>query len=304
MPATVYRFVVEPAEAGERLDRYLAARLPEVSRTRAQGLIAAGGVSVGGRAGRAATKLVAGDDVAVEIAPPTDVGLVPQSIPLRIVYEDADLIVVDKDAGLVVHPAPGHPAGTLVNALLAHTTDLAGIGGELRPGIVHRLDRDTSGLIVVAKHDRAHRMLAQQLRDRQMDKRYLALVDGGPSADGGTIDAPIGRHPAHTRPMAVVATGRPATTRFRVLKRFPHHTYVECHPITGRTHQIRVHLAAIGCPIAGDRMYGRRQTTVPLERHFLHAARLTFTLPSGAVQTFEAPLPADLERVLSALEAT
>jgi 23S rRNA pseudouridine1911/1915/1917 synthase len=303
MSATVRHFVVQPGEAGERLDRYLAARLPDVSRTRAQGLIAAGDVSVGERVGRAATKLVSGDEVAVRISPPIDIGLVPQSIPLRIVYEDADLIVVDKDAGLVVHPAPGHPAGTLVNALLAHTTDLAGIGGELRPGIVHRLDKDTSGLIVVAKHDRAHRMLAQQLRDRQMDKRYLALVDGRPSADGGTVDAPIGRHPAHTRPMAVVASGRPAITHFRVLKRLTQHTYVECHPITGRTHQIRVHLAAIDCPIVGDRVYGRRQPTVPLDRHFLHAARLTFRLPSGEVRTFEAPLPADLERALSSLRA-
>jgi 23S rRNA pseudouridine1911/1915/1917 synthase len=297
---------VEAGGAGQRLDRYLASRLPDVSRTRVKALIDAGLVAVEGRPGRAATRLAAGDRVEVTVPPPVAVDLAPEPIPLRVVYEDGDLLVVDKAAGLVVHPAPGHPTGTLVNALLAHTPDLAGIGGELRPGIVHRLDKDTSGLMVVAKHDRAHRFLAQQLRERQMEKRYLALVDGGPPSESGTIDAPIGRDPRRARPMAVVpegSGGRAAVTHFRVLGRFPGHALLECRPVTGRTHQIRIHLAAIGCPIVGDRTYGRRQPTLPLERHFLHAARLSFRLPSGGVRTFEAPLPDDLREVLAFLDA-
>jgi len=216
---------------------------------------------------------------------------------------------VNKPAGLVVHPAPGHTSGTLVNALLAHVPDLAGgppqwaIGGELRPGIVHRLDKDTSGLMVVAKHDAAHRHLAAQLKNREMDKRYLALVDGRPNTETGTVEAPIARDPRHPQQMGVVAGGRPATTIFRVLQRFRHHTLLECKPVTGRTHQIRVHLAAIGCPAAGDTTYGRKQPSLPLARQFLHAARLTFRLPSGPTRTFEAPLPPDLESVLARLSA-
>jgi 23S rRNA pseudouridine1911/1915/1917 synthase len=298
--------VVDAAGDGERLDRYLAARLPDVSRARVQALIDGGEVTINGRPGRAATRVSPGDVVVARLPPPVATDLVAEPIPLRVVYEDADLLVVDKPAGLVVHPAPGHPSGTLVNALLAHTRDLAGIGGELRPGIVHRLDKDTSGLMVVAKHDRAHRMLAQQLRERQMDKRYLTLVDGAPSSESGTVDAPIGRDPRRARPMAIVALsagGRAATTRFSVLRRLRGHTLLECRPLTGRTHQIRVHLAAIGCPITGDRVYGRREPIVDLERQFLHAARLTFRLPSGRVETFEAPLPPELQVVLAGLDA-
>ncbi len=296
--------MVEPEQAGERLDRFLAAHFPELSRTRVQALIEAGDVSVKGRTGRASTKVLPGDEIDVAIPLPASISLQPESIPLRVVYEDADLLVVDKAAGIVVHPAPGHPSGTLVNALLAHCSDLAGIGGDLRPGIVHRLDKETSGLIVVAKHDRVHRLLAAQLQERTMDKRYLALLDGAPRSDSGTVDAPIGRHPERTHPMAIIAAGRPAITHFRVLQRFPRHTYVECRPVTGRTHQIRVHLAGIGCPIAGDRVYGRKHPTLSLERHFLHAARLTFRLPSGEERTFEAPLPDDLGGTLRSLQGT
>ena len=298
--------MVDAAGAGERLDRFLAARLPDVSRSRVRALIDGGGVSVNGRPGRASTRVVPGDEVLAHVPPPVASALVAEPIPLQVVYEDADLLVVDKPAGLVVHPAPGHPGGTLVNALLAHTGDLAGIGGELRPGIVHRLDKDTSGLMVVAKHDRAHRMLAQQLRERQMDKRYLALVDGAPPSDSGTVDAPVGRDPRRDRPMAIVAVGaggRAATTRFRVVRRLGGHALLECRPLTGRTHQIRVHLAAIGCPITGDRVYGRREPSVDVDRQFLHAARLTFRLPSGPVATFEAPLPPELQIVLGGLDA-
>ena len=263
---------------------------------------------VSGHAARPALKVAAGDEIAVAVPPPVRGALAAEPLPLRIIYEDADLLVVDKPAGLVVHPAPGHPSGTLVNALLAHCPDLArdsgrgAVGGELRPGIVHRLDKDTSGLMVVAKHAAAHRFLAAQLKARQMDKRYLALVDGAPRSESGTIDSPVGRHPRRPQQMAVVAGGRPATTQFRVLGRLARHTLLECRPVTGRTHQIRVHLAAIGCPVAGDRRYGATRATVPLERHFLHASRLTFRLPSDGVRTFVSPLPPDLQAALDALK--
>lgn len=298
MTSCQHRLVVEAEEAGERLDRYVTTRFPELSRTRVQALIEAGEVRVGVRPGRASTKVAAGDHIVLAIPAPVAVALEPESIPLHVVYEDRDLLVVNKPAGLVVHPAPGHPQGTLVNALLAHCSDLAGIGGDLRPGIVHRLDKDTSGLIVVAKHDQAHRLLATQFRERSTDKCYWALLDGAPASESGTIDAPIGRHPQRTRPMAIVSSGRAAKTHFRILQRFLRHTFVECRPVTGRTHQIRVHLAGIGCPIVGDRVYGRKEPTLPLPRHFLHAARLSFRLPSGELRTFEAPLPDDLDGIL------
>ncbi len=294
--------VVEPEAAGERLDRYLAAHLPELSRAQIQRLIEQGAVQAGGRAVRPSTKVAAGQEIVIAIPSPAPATPLPEAIPLDVVYEDDDLLVVDKPAGMVVHPAPGHAGGTLVNALLARCPDLAGIGGELRPGIVHRLDKETSGLIVVAKHERAHRWLAAQLKARQMDKRYLALVDGAPATATGTIDAPIGRDPRHPQRMAVVAGGREALTHFHLLRRYPHHCLLEVRPVTGRTHQIRVHLASIGCPVAGDRVYGRRQPTLPLARHFLHAARLTFRLLSGQTRTFEAPLPPDLQLVLDCLE--
>jgi 23S rRNA pseudouridine1911/1915/1917 synthase len=297
-----YHLTVETGAAGQRLDQYLAERVPGLSRTRVQALIESGNVRLKGKPAQAAARLAGGDEIVVVVPPPVELRLVAQAIPLRIVYEDGDLLVIDKPAGLVVHPAPGHPAGTLVNALLAHCSDLAGIGGALRPGIVHRLDKETSGLMVVAKHDRAHQLLARQLKERQMDKRYLGLVDGGPKAEQGTVDAPIGRHPLRTRPMAVSSRGRPAITHFQVQRRYQRHTLLECRPLTGRTHQIRVHLAAIGCPIVGDRVYGHRQPTLPLSRHFLHAARLTFRLPAGETRTFEAPLPPDLTAVLNLLQ--
>ncbi len=294
--------VVEPEAAGERLDRYLAARLLELSRAQVQRLIEQGAVQAGGRTVRPSTRVTAGQEIVIAIPPPAPATPQPEAIPLDVVYEDDDLLVVDKPAGMVVHPAPGHAGGTLVNALLARCPDLAGIGGELRPGIVHRLDKETSGLIVVAKHERAHRWLAAQLKARQMDKRYLALVDGAPATATGTIDAPIGRDPRHPQRMAIVASGREALTHFHLLRRYRHHCLLEVRPVTGRTHQIRVHLASIGCPVAGDRIYGRRQPTLPLARHFLHAARLTFRLLSGQTRTFEAPLPPDLQLVLDRLE--
>jgi 23S rRNA pseudouridine1911/1915/1917 synthase len=315
------RLIVEPADAGQRLDRYLAQALPDLSRSRVQALLEAGDVTLRGRHARTAEKVRAGDKVVVRVPAPAPVGLVPEAIPLDVIYEDGDLLVVNKPAGLVVHPAPGHSSGTLVHALLAHVPGLArhqpgggtgervgtgppplADGAEFRPGIVHRLDKETSGLMVVAKHEQAQRFLAAQLKHREMDKRYLALVDGGPAADSGTIDAPIGRDPRRPRQMAVVPGGRPAVTHFRVLRRFHRHSLLECKPVTGRTHQIRVHLAAIGSPVTADATYGRRPPSLPLSRHFLHAARLTLHLPSGDRRTFEAPLPAELRAALDQLE--
>jgi 23S rRNA pseudouridine1911/1915/1917 synthase len=275
-----------------------------------QALVTAGEVTLRGQRARPADRVQAGDEVTVRVPEAAPTSLAPEAIPLDVVYEDADLLVVNKPAGLVVHPAPGHASGTLVNALLAHAPELAGgpatwsIGGEQRPGIVHRLDKDTSGLMVVAKHERAQRFLAAQLKNREMDKRYLALVDGRPSADSGTIDAPIARDPRHPQQMGVVPGGRPAITHFHVLRRFDRYALLECKPVTGRTHQIRVHLAAIGCPVAGDATYGRKPAALPLSRHFLHAARLTFRLVSGDERTFEAPLPDELTRLLDRLETT
>jgi 23S rRNA pseudouridine1911/1915/1917 synthase len=306
--------IVSPAESGQRLDRYLAQALPALSRSRLQALIERGDVTRQGRPARPADKVQAGDKILVSVPAPAPSTLTPEAIPLDVVYEDADLVVVNKPAGLVVHPAPGHASGTLVNALLGRHPELAanatqrgdgeGAAGaaHTRPGIVHRLDKDTSGLIVVAKHERAQRSLAAQLKNREMDKRYLALVDGAPNAETGTIDAPIGRDPRRPQQMGIVAGGRAAVTHSRVLRRYGRHTLLECKPVTGRTHQIRVHLAAIGCPVAGDTTYGRKTPSLLLSRHFLHASRLTLRLPSsGEPRTFEAPLPADLTAALAAL---
>ncbi|HEU5319098.1 MAG TPA: RluA family pseudouridine synthase [Chloroflexota bacterium] len=298
MPETL-TLTVSEEDSGQRLDRLVAQRLTDVSRSRVQALIEAGHITLNDVPARAADKPSSGDRIAVRLPDPAPTTLQAEDIPLRVVYEDADLLVMDKPAGLVVHPAPGHPTGTLVNALLSHVPDLAGIGGEARPGIVHRLDRDTSGLMVVAKHDRAQRLLAAQLKERRMDKRYVALVDGVPQSESGTIEAPIGRDPRHPRRMAAVPGGRPSTTHFRILRRYAKHTLLECKPVTGRTHQIRVHLASIGCPVVADRVYGRSQPSVPLDRHFLHAGRLAFRLLDGTERTFEAPLPPELESALT-----
>src|SRR5206468_6022792 len=231
----------------------------------------------------------------------SDLGL---AIPLTIIYQDGDIIVLDKPAGLTVHPAPGHPSGTLVNALLAACPDLRGIAGTLRPGIVHRLDKDTSGLMVVAKNDRAQRALQRQLKDRDVRKTYLALVRGVPAPREGTIAAPIGRHPKNRKKMAVVADGREATTRYRVREEIAGGQYslLEVEPVTGRTHQIRVHLAAVGHPVVGDATYGRPSAAVG--RQFLHAHKLAFAMPlGGRTVEFESPLPADLREALSQLRA-
>jgi 23S rRNA pseudouridine1911/1915/1917 synthase len=227
-----------------------------------------------------------------------------ENIPLQIVFENSDLIIIDKPAGMVVHPALGHSGGTLVNAALWHDPDLEGVGGEKRPGIVHRLDKDTSGLIVIAKNDMAHQWLQGQFKDRTVKKTYIALVDGHPRTPNGRIESPIGRDPAHRQKMAVTSEsrGRESVTEYFTKETFPQHTLLEVHILTGRTHQIRVHMAFIGCPVAGDTIYGRKKVTLPLTRQFLHAAQLQICLPGETQQrTFIAPLPEELQTCLNEL---
>jgi 23S rRNA pseudouridine1911/1915/1917 synthase len=289
----------------ERLDRFLSLQLPEFSRTRLQGLIEDGFVRVNGLVvTKNGYKLAQDDRVEVRIPPPAPTTLIPESIPLEVIFENADVVVINKPAGMVVHPAAGHDRGTLVHALLGYLPDLEGIGGEERPGIVHRLDKETSGLMIVARHERAHRYLQDQFRLRRVEKTYLALVDGRPPTPLGRIEAPIGRDPAHRKRMAILPAdkGREAISEYRTLETFPSHTLLEVHPITGRTHQIRLHLAFLGCPIVGDTVYGRKRPTLPLQRHFLHAWRLKIVLPGESQpRTFQAPLPAELNAILETL---
>jgi len=291
----------------QRLDKFLASSLPELSRARCQALIKDGLVSVDDiPAHKSGMLLESPCTVLVQIPAAQPGRLQPEAIPLDIVYENADLIVVNKPAGMVVHPAAGHDRGTLVQAALAHAPEMEGIGGEARPGVVHRLDKDTSGLILLAKNDRAQRWLQEQFSSRKVGKIYLALVDGKPPTPTGRIEAPIGRDASQRRQMAIVAPhkGRQAVSEYRTLETFPAHTLLELHPITGRTHQIRLHLDFIGCPVAGDTLYGRRKSSLPIQRHFLHAARLTIRLPGeDQASTFDAPLPPELERILEELRS-
>ena len=283
-------------QTGMRLDRFIGEACPGLSRTHAQKLIADGCVTVNGQKARAGLKLKAGDRVDIIIPPEPPSPLVPEGIPLDILYEDDDLMVVDKPAGLAVHPAPGHRSHTLVNAVLAHLPGLLE-AGDLRPGIVHRLDKDTSGLMLVAKNRRAQADLSAQFQARTVKKAYLVLVKGRLEPESGAIEAAIGRDPRHRQRMAVVTRGREARTEYRVLRYLGHYTLLEIRPLTGRTHQIRVHLAAIGFPVVGDATYG--VTTPHLSRQFLHASRLGFNLPStGQYVEFTSPLPPDLEQVL------
>ncbi len=299
---------VEPAAAGTRLDRWVTERFPDLSRARAQGLIAGGHVRVDGAPSKPAHRLRAGETVEVEIPPRPPETLVPEPAALAIVHEDEQVLVLDKPAGLVVHPGAGHARGTLAAAVLAHAPAIAGVGGARRPGIVHRLDKDTSGLLVVAKTRPAYDALVAQLAAREVRRTYLAVVHGRVGPDAGVVDKPIGRHPHDRVKMAVRPAGRGkrAVTRFRVLERFPDFTLVEARLETGRTHQIRVHLASLGHPVAGDDVYGggrrRRPLPVPVGGLALHAAALAFLHPAtGRLREFTAPLPARLERLLSHL---
>jgi 23S rRNA pseudouridine1911/1915/1917 synthase len=316
--------ITVPTDAeGTRLDRFLASVLGDQSRSQIQRLIKDGHVRVAGREVKANQPVKPGQEIAVDVPAPADAAPQPEALPLPILYQDADLIVVDKPAGMVVHPAAGHSGGTLVNALLHHVDDLSGIGGEKRPGIVHRLDRGTSGLMVVAKHDKAHEELARQFQDREVEKEYIALV-WGEVMPGRRIDAPIGRDPINRKKMSAAGTrasernrlrrSREAVTRIVRTETFGRAltlAHVAIH--TGRTHQIRVHLSAIGHPVVGDPLYGGVHRRVPgdlravthLSRPFLHAARLAFTHPSdGRRMQFESPLPSDLQSVVDELEET
>ncbi len=292
-------------EGEQRLDIFLVSRLPEFSRSRLQSLIKNGRVTIDEKIStKTGFKLKGGEGVKVRIPPPEPSALIPEAIPLNVVFENDDILVVDKPAGMVVHPGAGHSTGTLVHAALAHAPELEGVGGVKRPGIVHRLDKNTSGLILMAKNDAAHRMLQDQFQERTVEKVYLALVDGKPPTPSGRVEAPIGRDTTQRKRMIVTSAqkGRAAVSEYRTLKKFSKHTYLEVKPFTGRTHQIRVHLAYLECSIAGDQVYGRRRSTVPLKRHFLHAARLAIKLPGkGTKSTFEAPLPSELQTVLDSL---
>jgi 23S rRNA pseudouridine1911/1915/1917 synthase len=305
---------VDAFTAGQRLDRWLAARLGSLSRARLQALIAGGHVRVDGAGSRASARLRAGQVVELEVPPPTSPEPRPEPIALSIVYEDAHLIVLDKPAGLVVHPGAGNASGTLVNALLHHARDLSGVGGVLRPGIVHRLDRGTSGLMVVAKDDAAHQALARQFAARTVGKEYLAVVLGVPARRSGSIDAAIGRDPSHRKRMAAAAPrGREARSAYEVAEVLDGAALLRVRIHTGRTHQVRVHLASIGHPVAGDATYGGRRTpgcrrreareaVERLGRPALHAARLAFDHPAtGQRLSFESPLPPDLSELLEAL---
>ncbi len=289
----------------QRLDRFLADSLPDISRSQVQRLAREGCITVNGETPKKpGMRLEGGEHIVVCIPAPKESRLQPEAIPLDVLYEDAHVLVVNKPAGMVVHPAAGHDSGTLVHAVLAHVPELEGVGGEKRPGVVHRLDKDTSGVIVLAKNDTAHRFLQKQFRLREVHKTYLALTDGHPPTPEGRIEAPIGRDPSHRKRMAIVPAhrGRPAVSEYHTLQRFAAHSLLAVHPVTGRTHQIRVHLAFLGCPIVGDSVYGRRKASLPIKRHFLHAHRLRITLPGEhEPRTFEAPLPADLQAVLDTL---
>jgi 23S rRNA pseudouridine1911/1915/1917 synthase len=299
-----YSLTVDTASAGERLDRYVARALPTLSRSYAQQLIADAQITVNGRPARASLGLCAGDQVAVAVPPPQPISLAPEAIPLSIIYEDANVVVVDKPAGMVVHPAPGHPGGTLVNALLARYPDMQ-VSGDLRPGIVHRLDAGTSGLLVVARNDASLRDLADQQRERQMRKIYLAVVEGRFKEPEGVIDAPVGRHASDRLRMAVTPQGRAARTHYRVAEELGAYSLLELRLETGRTHQIRVHLLHIQRPVLGDPLYGARKgrPSFGLGRQFLHAQQLGFRLPGGAWREFSSPLPDDLQAALGKLRA-
>lgn len=307
---TPERYTVEETEQGLRLDVFLTQRDGSLSRSQAKRLIEDGSVLIDGKPARASHRLKSGESVLVRKPPPAPSGIVPEAIPLDILYEDDAILVVDKPAGMVVHPAAGNSRGTLVNALQFHCGSLSAVGGVMRPGIVHRLDKGTSGLMVVAKSDEAHQRLSDQFKKRQVSKLYTALVHGSLKQDEGAVDAAVGRHPVERKKMSTASRrGKPALTRWRVLERYGAFTLLEARIETGRTHQIRVHLGSLGHPVAGDSVYGGAKRVIEppalravlkkLARQALHASRLSFRHPvTGREMTFESPLPEDMAEVI------
>ena len=298
----VFQFEEEQAQ---RLDKFLVTCLPEFSRSRLQAMINDGLVSVDGVPARKSGQMLEGaEHVRVHIPPPQPSELIPEDIPLDVIFENDDVLVINKPAGMVVHPAAGHFSGTLVHAALAHAPEMEGIGGEQRPGVVHRLDKNTSGLILLAKNDLTHRWLQDQFRLRKVEKTYLALVDGQPPTPRGRVEAAIGRDTHQRKQMAITSSskGRAAISTYLTLENFQNHTLLEFHPLTGRTHQIRLHAAFLGCPVVGDTLYGRRHPSLPIKRHFLHAASLTIRLHrEQEPRSFNAPMPDELLQILETL---
>jgi 23S rRNA pseudouridine1911/1915/1917 synthase len=296
---------VDESAEGERIDKAVTSLDEDWSRSAVQTWIKEGRVTVNGRAVKANYRLEAGDEVTVSVPPVEELAVEPEPIPLDVRYEDEDVIVVNKPRGMVVHPAPGNTSGTLVNALLAHCRDLSGIGGVARPGIVHRIDKDTSGLLMVAKNDMAHQSLAAQLKAHSVDRIYIAIVHGNIPHSRGTIDAPIGREPHDRKKMAINhKNGKPAVTHFAVLEHWQHASLIECKLETGRTHQIRVHMASIGHPLIGDPVYGPKKNRYPIQGQALHAKVLGFDHPrTGQRIRLEAELPEDMEKLISLFRA-
>lgn len=303
-------FRIEPGdqEVGERLDRVITARLSTLSRVKVQQLIKEGYATINGKPGKPSYRIEGADEIAVRlaehiIAPPNNADTQPEALPLNVIYEDSDMAAIDKPAGMVIHPAAGHASGTLVNALLARWPQMALVGGKGRAGIVHRLDKDTSGVLLIAKTEPARLNLMAQFAARTVQKRYLALVEGLPATPTGEINAPLGRDLNQRKRMAVLRNGRSAVSFYRVLQAYKGYALLEVQPKTGRTHQIRVHMAFIGHPIVGDAVYGYRKQRLHLGRHFLHAESLSLLAPSsGQPVTIHAPLPADLKAILDQLE--
>ncbi|MCL1989769.1 MAG: RluA family pseudouridine synthase [Defluviitaleaceae bacterium] len=297
------KLVVTEEQVGARLDAWISVQMPELSRTRATEFIRDGFVLVNGQIKKAKYKPQAGEEIEISVPEAVSLELIAEDLKLDIVYEDSSVVVVNKPSGMVVHPAPGHGSGTLVNGLMYAIKDLSGIKGHLRPGIVHRIDKDTTGLLMVAKHDQAHEALSQQLKEKRVKREYLALVHGVIDHDLGKIDAPIGRDPKDRIRYAVVEGGKASVTHFEVLKRFNDYTFIKCRLETGRTHQIRVHMRYIGHGLVGDPLYGPRKTQLSDFGQFLHATSLGFEHPeTHAFLAFEAELPGEFTRFLNTLE--
>ena len=301
----LFEFAVDSDLSGQRLDKCISLKYPEISRSHIAKVIKDGGVSVDSKPVKASFKVSEGNFIEFDLPLEAMPDILPQDIPLDIIYEDSDVLIVNKPKGMVVHPAPGHYKGTLVNALLFHIKDLSGINGTLRPGIVHRIDRDTTGSVIVCKNDKAHLSLAKQLEEHSITRKYVAIVNGNLKDDSGTVDAPIGRAVNDRKKMAVRADGRRAVTHYKVLERFGNYTYIECSLETGRTHQIRVHLAHIGHPVMGDEVYSKGKSKFNTQGQVLHAKTLGFEQPTtGEYIEAEAPLPEYFKKILSALRKT